>query len=307
MDPAAAGARGSKVADGTFQRCAGPSHPARGASRTTADADADARRGRRRTAPASRPRSPATRWRARPGPSRKIDAHGHYVDRYMASFVGFLPASDPTVVIAVSIDEPRTVYGGVAAAPLFRRSPGTRSSGWAIPAVAPGPCRRHRPTNFHEPLHGPRPGARVSSGPVAPVLPPTLPFAARRVGGRSRRPRSAATPLHRRGGVRLPRRRARARSSSACPGATVDGHDFAAAAVEAGAAALVVERWLDRRPCPRSWCPRCARRWARCRPVVFGHPAAAMTMVGVTGTNGKTTTTYLLEAIVPGGRARARG
>ena len=37
----------------------------------------------------------------------------------MASFVGFLPASDPRVVIVVSIDEPRTVYGGVAAAPVF--------------------------------------------------------------------------------------------------------------------------------------------------------------------------------------------
>ncbi|MGH2679670.1 MAG: peptidoglycan D,D-transpeptidase FtsI family protein [Actinomycetota bacterium] len=52
------------------------------------------------------------------GTARKL-VDGRYVRRYMASFVGFLPASDPRVVIAVSIDEPTTVYGGVAAAPVF--------------------------------------------------------------------------------------------------------------------------------------------------------------------------------------------
>lgn len=52
------------------------------------------------------------------GTARKL-VDGRYVQRYMASFVGFLPASRPRVVIAVTIDEPRTVYGGVAAAPAF--------------------------------------------------------------------------------------------------------------------------------------------------------------------------------------------
>jgi cell division protein FtsI (penicillin-binding protein 3) len=52
------------------------------------------------------------------GTARKL-VDGRYVQRYMASFVGFLPASRPRVVIAVSLDEPRTVYGGVAAAPAF--------------------------------------------------------------------------------------------------------------------------------------------------------------------------------------------
>jgi cell division protein FtsI (penicillin-binding protein 3) len=53
------------------------------------------------------------------GTARKLDAAGNYIDRYEASFVGFLPAGAPRLVIAVSLDEPRTVYGGVAAAPLF--------------------------------------------------------------------------------------------------------------------------------------------------------------------------------------------
>jgi cell division protein FtsI (penicillin-binding protein 3) len=47
------------------------------------------------------------------------DALG-YSDEYVASFIGFAPARDPTVVVAAIIDEPDTVYGGVAAAPLFR-------------------------------------------------------------------------------------------------------------------------------------------------------------------------------------------
>lgn len=53
------------------------------------------------------------------GTARKLDANGTYIDRYIASFVGFLPAGAPRLVIAVSLDEPRTIFGGVAAAPLF--------------------------------------------------------------------------------------------------------------------------------------------------------------------------------------------
>ncbi|TMM21104.1 MAG: penicillin-binding protein 2 [Actinobacteria bacterium] len=55
------------------------------------------------------------------GTAKKLDANGHYVSRYVASFIGFLPASRPRVVVAVIIDEPRTVYGGVAAAPVFQQ------------------------------------------------------------------------------------------------------------------------------------------------------------------------------------------
>jgi cell division protein FtsI (penicillin-binding protein 3) len=82
------------------------------------------------------------------GTSRKLDENGDYVQRYMASFVGFLPASDPRVVIAVSIDEPRTIYGGLAAAPLFReiaRYAIQRLSIPAAPAVALPPHAQELP------------------------------------------------------------------------------------------------------------------------------------------------------------------
>jgi cell division protein FtsI (penicillin-binding protein 3) len=56
------------------------------------------------------------------GTALKVDPQtGRYGRKYVASFIGFLPASDPQVVIAAIIDEPTTIYGGVAAAPLFQQ------------------------------------------------------------------------------------------------------------------------------------------------------------------------------------------
>jgi cell division protein FtsI (penicillin-binding protein 3) len=54
------------------------------------------------------------------GTAKKVDASGRYTNKYVASFIGFLPASRPRVVVAAIIDEPDTIYGGVAAAPLFQ-------------------------------------------------------------------------------------------------------------------------------------------------------------------------------------------
>ncbi len=71
------------------------------------------------------------------GTSRKLNAYGSYEDRYMASFVGFLPAGRPSLVIAVSIDEPDTVYGGVAAAPLFQEIARYAIQRLGIPAAPP--------------------------------------------------------------------------------------------------------------------------------------------------------------------------
>ena len=55
------------------------------------------------------------------GTAKKLNAQGRYVNRYVASFIGFLPASRPRVVVAAIIDEPKTVYGGIAAAPVFQQ------------------------------------------------------------------------------------------------------------------------------------------------------------------------------------------
>jgi UDP-N-acetylmuramoyl-L-alanyl-D-glutamate--2,6-diaminopimelate ligase len=81
------------------------------------------------------------------------------------------------------------------------------------------------------------------------------------------------------------------------PGAHVDGHRFAAAAADAGAVGLIVERWIDDVNLPQVRVPNVREAMGPMSAVVFGSPAGAMTMVGVTGTNGKTTVTYLLESV----------
>ncbi len=51
----------------------------------------------------------------------RSDGPGYLVGQYKASFIGYLPASDPRVVIAAVLDRPAQVYGGLASAPLFQR------------------------------------------------------------------------------------------------------------------------------------------------------------------------------------------
>ena len=54
------------------------------------------------------------------GTAQKAGPHGYLPGKYMASFVGFLPASDPQVEIMVVLDSPRSeIYGGQVAAPAF--------------------------------------------------------------------------------------------------------------------------------------------------------------------------------------------
>ena len=66
------------------------------------------------------------------------DALG-YSEEYVASFIGFAPARDPAVVVAAIIDEPDTVYGGVAAAPLFREVMGFALAHLRVPTSKPPP------------------------------------------------------------------------------------------------------------------------------------------------------------------------
>jgi cell division protein FtsI (penicillin-binding protein 3) len=47
------------------------------------------------------------------------DGSGYSTSRYVASFVGFVPATHPRLVILVTVDEPSTIWGGVVAAPAF--------------------------------------------------------------------------------------------------------------------------------------------------------------------------------------------
>jgi UDP-N-acetylmuramoyl-L-alanyl-D-glutamate--2,6-diaminopimelate ligase len=80
-------------------------------------------------------------------------------------------------------------------------------------------------------------------------------------------------------------------------GERVDGHDLAWEAIERGAAALVVERLLDV-DVPQLVMPSTREAMAVAADIFFGEPTKELDLAGVTGTNGKTTTAYLLRAIL---------
>ena len=68
------------------------------------------------------------------GTARKA-INGHYEGKYVASFVGFAPAKNPRLIVAVSIDEPvGSYYGGTVAGPVFR---GIMEGGLKLLNVAP--------------------------------------------------------------------------------------------------------------------------------------------------------------------------
>ena len=81
------------------------------------------------------------------------------------------------------------------------------------------------------------------------------------------------------------------------PGYTRDGHDFAPDAVERGASALVVERPLGL-GVPEVLVPSVRAAMAPAAAAFHGRPSEQLAVVGVTGTNGKTTTAFLVRALL---------
>jgi UDP-N-acetylmuramoyl-L-alanyl-D-glutamate--2,6-diaminopimelate ligase len=80
-------------------------------------------------------------------------------------------------------------------------------------------------------------------------------------------------------------------------GARVDGHDLAWEAVERGAVAVVVERVLEL-DVPQLLVPSVRESMAVAADLFFGEPTKQLELAGVTGTNGKTTTAFLLRSVL---------
>ena len=76
-----------------------------------------------------------------------------------------------------------------------------------------------------------------------------------------------------------------------------DGHDHAAEAVAAGASALAVERELDL-PLPQILVKDGREAASRIAAAFYGHPETRLKIIGITGTNGKTTTAHMLASIL---------
>src|SRR5215213_8420847 len=81
------------------------------------------------------------------------------------------------------------------------------------------------------------------------------------------------------------------------PGEHVDRHDLAPEAVASGAVALVVERPLEAEV-PQLVVPSTRAAMAVAADTFFGEPTRELEVAGVTGTNGKTTTAFLLHSLL---------
>ncbi len=79
-------------------------------------------------------------------------------------------------------------------------------------------------------------------------------------------------------------------------GSRQDGHDFAAEAVRRGAAAVVAEREVGCPPVPLARVADARRALALAAARLEGNPGEALSLAGVTGTNGKTTVAWLVDA-----------
>jgi UDP-N-acetylmuramoyl-L-alanyl-D-glutamate--2,6-diaminopimelate ligase len=81
------------------------------------------------------------------------------------------------------------------------------------------------------------------------------------------------------------------------PGANVDGHDLAPDALARGAVALVVERPVEA-GVPQLLVPSVRRAMPMAASLFFGAPSRELDVVAVTGTNGKTTTAFIIDSIL---------
>ena len=236
------------------------------------------------------------------------------------TFAGMVPADDPQFVVAIMVDNPaHGVEGGDVAAPLFHQIADLRAAARAHPADRIAVDARAAAG-----LRGVRPRVRcpLTSADVAPAFEPTeCPAPGRRRApcrtgslrrriagaGRGRSGTADASPAS-------PASSDRVRPGdlfAALPGARATAPRFAAGRGAAGAVAVLTDAAGARRRCPPA-----SRCWS-CRDVraVLGPgrgrgvrrpERATLRMLGVTGTSGKTTTTFLRARRPARGRARRR-
>ena len=89
-------------------------------------------------------------------------------------------------------------------------------------------------------------------------------------------------------------------------GANADGHDYLAEAAALGAVALLVDTKPEAKALPPAIVvPDTRRALAKIAVRFYGEPARELTLIGVTGTNGKTSTTFLVESILAAAGLRA--
>jgi UDP-N-acetylmuramoyl-L-alanyl-D-glutamate--2,6-diaminopimelate ligase len=84
----------------------------------------------------------------------------------------------------------------------------------------------------------------------------------------------------------------------ALPGSQSDGHDYVAEAVARGCSAVLSERPLEGIDVPNCVVPNSREAYGRICQALAGNPSLKLKLVGVTGTNGKTTTSWLVASVL---------
>ena len=214
------------------------------------------------------------------GTAQKPDGNGGYSKtKFVASFIGFAPARNPRLLVAVMVDEPQRRH-------LRRRGggPGVREDRLVRPAVPEDPARIERPAD-----RGLRTCGRAELDGFAPRLRP--PMTLRELMGNGPEVEVSALAYS---------------QSSVTAG---DALFLRARASRATATTSRPTRWSA---APSRWCA--SGRWALGVPEVmvpdvraamapaaarfYGDPTGELRVVGMTGTNGKTTTAFLVRALL---------
>jgi UDP-N-acetylmuramoyl-L-alanyl-D-glutamate--2,6-diaminopimelate ligase len=88
-------------------------------------------------------------------------------------------------------------------------------------------------------------------------------------------------------------------------GSRVDGHDYVREAVERGAAAILAERYVPAAGVPVCIVPNSRKALGEICQALAGHPSQRLKVIGVTGTNGKTSTCWLIASVLQAAGYRA--
>src|SRR5439155_179656 len=174
------------------------------------------------------------------------------------SFVGFAPADEPRFAMLVMLDEPRNEkWGSEAAAPIFG------AIGREILRYLEVPPRDVQPVQI------------VTGPPAEPVSPARMRLV------------STAEAAQPDGARRMPEPGG---CFVAVPGFKQDGRHFIPDAIRRGAAVVVTEgEPVADLPVPQVLVPSVRVSLARLAGAFYGHPSRQLALVGITGTNGKTT------------------
>ncbi len=247
-----------------------------------------------RTAPRPSAQIPGYTVAGKTGTAQVPDSNGlgYVPGDWNATFVGFVPAQAPQLSGIVVLNHPDTIYGGLVSAPVFAQVMGYALAHFDIapPSSAAGNDAGHGSgDNLGCPMTE-APARSPASVTLDRLLPAISTVAV--LGDPSRVVVDDIVFDH---------RKVRPGALFCClPGEHRDGHDFAPEAHRAGAVAFVCEHSLRDvggavQLVVTPGTARIAMAGVAC--AFFGDPARAMRTVGVTGTNGKTTTTYLLRSI----------